>query len=214
MKKSVPVSTTWEASCFQYHWCLICGAVHTQLSVYQLLQLIYYTLQNDQNYLKECQKVEIHRAEHHVRNDKKHLDDNFTYANKLPQDMASKNVSFNRHLLTGNCVFVDILCRESGFHRHVCWFDRLLAVFFQNFVVHGWLLKNIWSIIKIYVTIMSNFRQKTKKTRKGRYTGICKSRVRFDRVTIRDIFRQGLGIFVCSTLRCIPYFSKFSRTTN
>ena len=82
------------------------------------------------NYLKECQKVEIHRAEHHVRNDKKHLDDNFTYANKLPQDMASKNVSFNRHLLTGNCVFVDILCRESGFHRHVCWFDRLLAVFF------------------------------------------------------------------------------------
>ena len=177
MKKSVPVSTTWEASCFQYHWCLICGAVHTQLSVYQLLQLIYYTLQNDQNYLKECQKVEIHRAEHHVRNDKcgavhtqlsvyqllqliyytlqndqnylkecqkveihraehhvrndkKHLDDNFTYANKLPQDMASKNVSFNRHLLTGNCVFVDILCRESGFHRHVCWFDRLLAVFF------------------------------------------------------------------------------------
>ena len=40
----------------------------------------------------------------------------YVAVNKLPQDMASKNVSFNRHLLTGNCVFVDILCRESVFH--------------------------------------------------------------------------------------------------
>ena len=35
---------------------------------------------------------------------------------KFRQGLVYVDMSFRRHLRTGNCVFVDILCRESVFH--------------------------------------------------------------------------------------------------
>ena len=41
---------------------------------------------------------------------------NYVVVEKIPQDMAKNKMSFRRHLLTGNCIFVDIFVDERTFH--------------------------------------------------------------------------------------------------
>ena len=65
-------------------------------------------------------------------------------------------MSLNRHLLSGKCIFVDILYGESVFHRPVCWFDWFWSTFWRNFACwrcrHFLNQKNLsqcrWKIIK------------------------------------------------------------------
>ena len=45
----------------------------------------------------------------------------YVAVNKLHQDMAKTKRSFRRHLLTGNCIFVDIFVDERTFHYIIFW---------------------------------------------------------------------------------------------
>ena len=54
---------------------------------------------------------------------------NYVVVNKIPQGVAKNKVAFHRHLLTGNCVLIDILCLATVFHCTVSCFGLFLGHF-------------------------------------------------------------------------------------